>query len=239
MYKNIVGIDISKKSFHACENSKVNIYVNSSEGYLAFINHLAIGSHCIMESTSTYGYCLAKALIDSGHHVYIVNPVKIKYFVKMGLSKAKTDKIDAKQITKFGELSIDTLQEYQFGSDEIEGSKQIETTLIQLKKQQTALLNQLEALLHLPQQSKILIKTLKKMIKIFQEQIKLLSNESSNLVKKENLEMVKKVSSIKGIGESTAILLIAITKSFKNFDNAKQLSSFFGCCPRIIESVPV
>ena len=236
MYKNIIGIDISKKSFHACENSKVNIYENNSKGNLTFIKKLPSSSYCVMESTSTYGYNLAKDLIDNGHHVYIVNPVKIKYFIKMGLSKAKTDNIDAKQITKFAEMSIDTLTEYKFASDEIQECKQIITSLIQLKKQHTALLNQLEALIQQPQQNKLLIKSIQKIIKYLEYHIKLLEAEASKLIKKDNPQMVENICSIKGIGESTAILLISKTSGFESFENSKQLSSFFGCCPRIIES---
>ncbi|MBZ0242784.1 MAG: IS110 family transposase, partial [Bacteroidales bacterium] len=234
--KTVVGIDISKKYFDAFINNKVQRFQNNNEGISKFVKLLPGESHCLMESTSTYCYSLAKEILNSGNFAYIVNPLKISYFSKMGLSKAKTDRRDAAMIAKFGEMNLDELSPYHFASDDLEAAKQIQTVLEQLKKQRTALLNQLEAIECYPIRSKDAIKALKKLISILEQQIKELEKEAKKLVTTEHREMASNISSIKGIGEDTAVFLISITKGFFSFKNARQLSSFFGCSPRIVES---
>ena len=234
--KTVVGIDISKNYFDALINNKVERFQNNKEGIIKFVKLLPNGSHCVMESTSTYCYSLAKEILKSGNFAYVVNPLKISYFIKMGLSKTKTDRRDAVMITKFGEMNLDELSPYHFASEGLESAKVIQTALEQLKKQRTALLNQLEAMEHYPFQSKEAIKALKKVIRVLEQQIKELEAEAKKLVKTEHKDMVANISSIKGIGEDTAVFLISITKGFFSFENARQLSSFFGCSPRIVES---
>lgn len=236
MEKTIIGIDISKKDFCACINGKVVKYNNDTKGIQAFIKAIPESSHCVMESTSTYGYALAQSLNEANHQSYIVNPLKIKYFVRMNLSKAKTDAIDAVQITRYAKLAFDDLMPYKVVSKDLEECKQLETVIEQLTKQRIALVNQLEALNQYPIKNKKAIKTLEKLIEELAKQIKELEEEAARLVKKEYGQMYDNISSIPGIGNRTAVLLIALTHGFTKFENAKQVSSFFGCCPRVFES---
>jgi transposase len=189
-----------------------------------------------MESTGNYCYRLADSLIKAGRMVYIVNPLQVKHFARMGLSKAKTDKIDARQITSYGELAFDSLRPYQFAPRNLEESKQIFTVVAQFKKQRTALYNQLEAISQLPYINSEAVKSIKMTIKALDKQIWKLSKIARESVKSEHKDMMGRISGITGIGEDTAALLITITGAFTKFDSAKQLSSYFGCAPRTIES---
>ena len=234
--KNIIGIDISKKFFDAEIDGKVKRFSNNDKGISKFIKTICAGSHCVMESTSNYCYNLVYALIASNHSAYIVNPLKIKHFTRMGLSKAKTDKIDAQQITRFAEMTFDTLTPYRFASKNLEDSKQIFTVIGQFKKQRTALLNQQEALNAHPYKNVEAIKSIKMIVKSLSRQIEKLTQKAKELVKSEYKDMVENISRINGIGEDTTVFLITLTRAFSIFENAKQLSSYFGCSPRIIES---
>jgi hypothetical protein len=53
-----------------------------------------------MEATVAYSIPLAEFLIESGYRVSVVNPAKIHAFAKSELSRAKTDKADAKLIAR-------------------------------------------------------------------------------------------------------------------------------------------
>ena len=44
------------------------------------------------------------------------------------------------------------------------------------------------------------------------------------------------LKTIPGIGQKTAIILIAITNNFKKFDDIKKLSAYVGLAPRVYES---
>jgi transposase len=54
-----------------------------------------------MESTGAYSIPLAEYLADAGFPVSVVNPAKIKAFAQSELTRAKTDKADAKLIARY------------------------------------------------------------------------------------------------------------------------------------------
>jgi transposase len=54
-----------------------------------------------MEATGYYHLRLGYFLIEYGAEVSIVNPLKIKRFIQMHLSKIKTDKSDSKMIYEY------------------------------------------------------------------------------------------------------------------------------------------
>lgn len=232
----VIGIDISKKYFDADINSKVYRYDNDHKSFKKIIKHLPANSHCVMESTSTYGNKLAYALHEAGHIVYIVNPLQVSSFAKMKLSKVKTDKSDAKLITDFAKANLEDLKPYNFPDKNILSAKQIETVISQLKTQRTALSNQLEAL----QQNQFVSETTKNVLietmKYLDSQILKLEKQERDHIDKQHKEMRQKITSIKGIGDSTACMMISLTNAFKDFSDARQLSSYFGCCPRVRQS---
>jgi len=51
------------------------------------------------------------------------------------------------------------------------------------------------------------------------------------MVKEYDSELLHNITSIVGIGENTAALLILYSEGFNSFDNAKQLCSYFGLAP--------
>jgi transposase len=234
--QTIVGIDISKETFDVDFNGKGCHYDNNEKGIKNFIKSIPGKSSCVMESTSTYGDILAWSLHETGHDVYIVNPTRIKNYARMKLSKVKTDKKDARIIREFAEICISDLLPYNFPSENILIAKQIETALGQLIVQRTATKNQLEAVSKLKNASKKVIKSLEKIIEFQTKQIEELQEEEKKEIDKDHKQMREQITSIKGIGDSTACMLIALTNGFKNFQNAKQLSSYFGCCPRVCSS---
>ena len=234
--QTIIGIDISKKYFDADINGKVNRYDNDQKSFKKLLKHLPANSHCVMESTSTYGNKLAYALQEGGHTVYIVNPVRVSSYAKMKLSKVKTDKSDAKLITEFAKMNLADLKPYEFPTMDIQSAKQIATVLSQLKAQRTALVNQLEALSQYHFVAKDAEKCLEATIHYLDRQIAKLEKQEQDHIDQQNKEMRQQIASIPGIGDATACMIIAATNGLSNFTSAKQLSSYFGCCPRIRQS---
>jgi transposase len=57
-----------------------------------------------MEATGAYSFPLADFLVNQGYAVSLVNPAKIHSFAKSELSRAKTDKADAKLIARYAFL---------------------------------------------------------------------------------------------------------------------------------------
>ena len=73
-------------------------------------------------------------------------------------------------------------------------------------------------------------------IKRLNIQIGLLEKRIEELIAQEDATVVEHVSSIPGVGKKTAIALLTATKGMHGFENNRQLSSYFGLCPRIYDS---
>jgi len=58
-----------------------------------------------MESIGYYHYQLAYYFQEEGIKVSVENPLSVKYFIQMKLSKVKTDKSDAKAICEYGRIN--------------------------------------------------------------------------------------------------------------------------------------
>ncbi len=93
------GFDIIHLVFDVTD-SQGNYYQfkNSISGFKKFVKLLDINSHCVMEATGYYHYQLAYYLQEEGFKVSVENPLSVKRFIQMKLSKIKTDKSDSKLI---------------------------------------------------------------------------------------------------------------------------------------------
>jgi transposase len=110
MFQITIGVDIAKKKFDVAlliENKyKHKHFTNDNAGFGAFIAwlltfNLPILPLVCMEATGAYSLPLADFLVDNGYPVSVVNPAKIHAFAKSELSRAKTDKADAKLIARY------------------------------------------------------------------------------------------------------------------------------------------
>jgi transposase len=93
------GIDISHLVFDVTD-SLGNYYQfkNNLTGFRKFVKLLDLNSHCVMEATGYYHYQLAYYLQENGLKLSVENPLSVKRFIQMKLSKIKTDKSDSKLI---------------------------------------------------------------------------------------------------------------------------------------------
>jgi len=96
------GIDISHLVFDITD-SDGNYYhfKNNISGFKKFVKILGVDSHCVMEATGYYHYQLAYYLLESGMKVSVENPLAVKRFIQMKLSKIKTDKSDSRLICEY------------------------------------------------------------------------------------------------------------------------------------------
>lgn len=229
-----VGIDISKSYFDAdCPNGVLR-FRNALNGYRKLMKHLPAETYCVMESTGNYGYRLARALVQAKIPVAVVNPLSVKRFAQMKLRRTKTDQADARLLTEYAKIA--ELTPYVFASDAQEELHQLQGVYNQLIKQRTALVNQLEALKQLPHWSKDAIAAITKAIQQIDEALKDLAEKMRKLAMSECPEALTSLLGIPSIGPRTAIMFIDVTRGFTRFRSSKQLSAYFGVCPRITQS---
>ena len=105
-----------------------------------------------------------------------------------------------------------------------------------MQKEERALKNQLEAISHSIVQSVQVKEKIKSKLHQIKEDLIEIGQSAEKIMRQCEAESYANLESIPGIGKKTAIVLIALTQCFREFDNAKQVSSYFGLCPRIYES---
>jgi transposase len=230
-----LGIDISKDVFDVMDPKDRHFqYVNMQKGFRKFSKILDTHSVCVMEATGYYHLQLAYYLIDKGFKVAVVNPLSVKRFIQMKLSKIKTDKSDSRMIRLYGESN--EMRLWNGGSKNRKESLQILSLLDIYTKQTTALKNKIHGEKTLGTPSSVVIKSLIRSLKQHQKEQSILEERLTELVREENRELLTNLESIPGLGRKTAIMLIVITDGFQRFDSASALCSYCGLTPVIRKS---
>ena len=229
------GIDISKDVFDVCdEHLKNHQFKNDYSGYKKFEKILGENSFSLMEATGYYHYKLAYFLLEKGKAVSVENPLKIKRYIQMGLSKIKTDKSDAQQIYNYAVQMKPRLWEGQ--SKMQQENLQISRLLSTYTKQSTQIKNKIHGEEVLGHPSKIVVNSLKRQLKSLQKEIKKLEECLEINVKKEHQESLSLLKTIPGIGNKTAMMLLVFTDGFNRFASSSELCSYAGITPVIRES---
>lgn len=237
MNKNTIyfGIDISKDVFDVYDSkNNFNQFTNNKSGFKSFLKLLDTNSHCVMEATGYYHLLLAEFLYNSKIKVSIENPLSVKRFIQMKLSKIKTDKSDAKMICKYAEHV--ELKLWKPNSQTISECLQITRLLDIYTKHSTAIKNKIHGEKTLGNPSNIVVKSLRKNLKNIQKQISELEEYLIFLIKTDYQQMLTLLETIPGIGRKTAAMLIVLTNGFQKFETANQLCSFCGITPIIKQS---
>jgi transposase len=235
MKQAVLGIDISKKDFHVVlmredKTTKPKMFNNQPEGFDALHSWLSKQGvrtvHACLEATSTYGEALAEFLFEAGHTVSVVNPVRIKKFAQSELMRTKTDKVDAAIIARFCKAI----------------QPQAWKPLAPEVKELQALLRRLESLMTIREQERnrletatstvaeITIAHLQSLEQLI-EQVKQLINDHFD--KHPQLKQQRQLlTSIPGIGEQTAAVILAELGCVENYKSARQLAADAGLTPQ-------
>lgn len=234
-YNEIFGVDISKDVFDVVNsNEAYDQFSNDLIGFKAFAKKLTKETLVVMEATGYYHYCLAQYLYQQGYLVSVVNPLSVKRFIQMKLSKIKTDKSDAKAICEYGQFNEVPLYTAKDKS-QAECLQLIRLIDIYLK-QSTAIKNKIHGEKTLGIPSKAVYRSLNRSLKSIKKEIGLLEDRLNALVKDHQQQQLTLLKSIPGMGVKTALMLIVMTDGFNRFENSKQLCSYAGITPTIRHS---
>lgn len=234
----VTGIDCSKDYFDIAvlKEGKVAFkgrFANNNEGFMDMLSHIQ-GSHVAMEATGPYYFQLAKFVYDSGIRISVVNPLVIRRFAQMRMSRAKTDKKDAMVIAEFVEMTSPKL--WTPPTKAIQSIRNLETYLEGLKQRRHMLFNQLHAFESSGTVGKLLYDEIKEEVGSYDKRIREKERQIEELIKLHYAEMASNIRSVPGIGPRSVSMLIITTGGFRMFENYKQVISYFGLAPRIYES---
>jgi transposase len=230
----VVGLDVSKASLAVCyqQGSHVrHLEVRNDKAGFAQLLH-ACGTHSlfVMEATGTYYLALAYYLHEQGSQVAVLNPLVIKRFIQMHLSKTKSDRKDAQWLLRYGQQQAVT----RWHPDEtvLVECRQLEQVAEQLLKQKTMVANSLEALQQQPVINALAQQRLQQTWQLLDDQLQAVEGKLLTLLEQRfGLEMTL-LCSIPGIGRKTAGMLLLFAGGFMRLDNYRQLIAKAGLSPR-------
>jgi transposase len=209
-------------------------FKNSVSGFKKFIKLLDLNSHCVMEATGYYHYQLAYHLLESGIKVSVENPLAVKRFIQMKLSKIKTDKSDSKLICEYAKQV--ELKLWKGNSKHQTECLELTRLLAVYTKQSTMLKNKIHGEAVLGNPSKAVVSSLKRSLKQVQKEIKTLEDKLLILVKEVHQDLLTRVKTIPGIGAKTSLMLVVLTDGFERFTSGSELCSYAGLTPVIRKS---
>lgn len=235
----IIGIDISKEKFDVCFSSKKGnctscSYAYDKNGIKSFLKNVPQNSICIMEATGIYHLKLAYALHELGIFVSVVNPLSVKNFSRAVMCRTKTDKSDAKQLVEYAKKM--DLVKWEPTADNYIRIQQMYRSIELLQINITQANNQIEAVLNSPIYDKTLLVMLQKHVRHLRKCIERLEEQIEKSICEDDTYAIKRICSIPGVGKKTAIAILTSTKGLHHFYNYRQVSSYFGLCPRIYDS---
>lgn len=229
----IVGIDVSKETFDVnweVADQEHHLHLDYTEvGMEALLTQTPEGSHYVLEATGVYHTRLALKLYEAGRQVSVVNPLVIKRYGQMKLSRAKSDKADARLIRRYGEDQALSL--WTPSAAEIVELQQAHSWLDDLIRERTRLSNRQEALSHQATASMFVRRQMTAQQRHLAKQIKQCEQHLEVLVKKFFPELYARLLTIPALGPKTAIELIVITDGFRRFADVKALAAYIGVSP--------
>ncbi len=230
-----IGIDIAKDTFELYIPSQTTQSLsNDVLGWQSLLALLPTDAHCVLEYTGVYSLGLATFLHDNQVALSVLNPLTAKHFAAMQLTRAKTDKADARLLSEYGRLNNPPLWKPQ--AEHIQQIRQLYALLSQYQKQHHSLHNFAQQQTKQVVKTKLVDQSLDLMISQLKDQIIQIETELKALIEKHHGDLFERLQSIPGIGPATSMLLISMTQAFEHFDSAKQLIAYVGLAPKIVQS---
>lgn len=244
IFKQSVGLDISKDTFVACFSQRQtgkSFHILSSKTFkctrAAFeqfhhwvqrLRHASAPLQLLMEATGVYYEELAYFLHAKGYHLTVLLPNKTAAFAKSLSYKSKTDAIDAKMLAQ---MSVERdLPLWNPLSDSMLYIKHLCRERAEIVDTQIVFKNRLHAKKHAYKPLKDSLQRAKKAQGLLKKQILDIELTLHQAIEQDDLlrQRVENVCSIPGVGFITAACILAETNAFALFKNKAQLVNYAG-----------
>jgi transposase len=228
-HDNWVGIDVAKESLAACvlPAGRRLTESNDRDGVGRLLEALPPVGQCliVVEATGGYQRLVVAELIAAGHRTAVVNPRQVRDFARgLGLL-AKTDRIDAEVIARFGQQASPRVA--QPASPESERLQELvarRRQLVELRAAETCRLDTAS--------TKSVIKSVRTVIEQLGKLIRKLEKELADLVESDDQLQYRSrtLQSAPGIGLVTATTLVADLPELGRL-KGNQISALVGVAP--------
>lgn len=231
---SVVGIDVSKATLAVCYQTHGQVQhlevTNTKAGFTQLVQAGGVDSLYVLEATGTYYLALAYYLHEQGAKVAVLNPLVVKRFIQMHLSKGKSDRKDAQWLMRFGQQQPTTC--WQPDEAVLVECRQLEQVSEQLLKQKNMVANSMEALQQQPIISPVARQHLQQTRRLLEEQLQAIETEMLRLLEQRYSQEMRLLGSIPGIGRKTAGMLLLFAGGFTQCTSYRQLIAKAGLSPR-------
>jgi len=242
--KQVLGVDVAQKelvvtlgrllSDLSIELYAFKVFSNSEKGFISLLTWTKkltdpnIGVRFVMEATGVYHQKFAYFLDDHGCALSIVLPNKISNYIRTLEVKTITDKSCSEAITRLGLER--KLSNWQRPKKTYKSLQQLTRERDQVVLERSMVKNQLHAESQEAEPHERSLERLKERIKFLSSQEREIKEDIEQVVNRD-AELKKEVdiiSSIPGVGELTAAIILGETNGFELIRNKKQLTSYAG-----------
>ncbi len=242
--KQVAGIDVAQKELvvtlgrisddFSIELFAHKVFKNSDSGFISLVewtNKLTdtgIGVRYVMEATGVYHQKFAYFLFENNCEVSIVLPNKISNYIRTLELKTITDKSCSQAIAQFGlERKLDPWSKPKTVYKELQ---QLTRERDQIVQERSIIKNQIHAENTEAEPNQKSMERMQARIRFLNSQEKEIK-EDINCIVKENPDLkqiIDRIITIPGVGELTAVIVLAETNGFELIRNKSQLSSYAG-----------
>ncbi|OGU61142.1 MAG: IS110 family transposase [Ignavibacteria bacterium GWF2_33_9] len=244
LVKQVLGVDVAQKELVATlgrmnDDFSIELYAycvfkNNETGIAALLKWVKkltdqnVRVHYVMEATGVYHQKFAYYLDELGFDVSIVLPNKISNYMRTLENKTTTDKSCSEAITRFGlERKLDN---WVRPAKVYKQLQQLTREREQIVTERVVVKNQLHAEEAEAEPNESSVRRLNERIKFLNRQEMEIKREIHLIVSrnKELKKEIENICTIPGVGELTAVIILAETNGFELIRNKRQLVSYAG-----------
>ena len=224
-----VGVDISKETLDVSAGGNHRTFKNSPAGFRDLLKWVrksqAETFQIICEATGGYERSLVQALHVENVPVSVVQPARVRSLARSLGAFAKTDKIDAALLVRFGEIT--TPKAFTAPDRATKALTELVDFRQQILDQISVLKNQQEHLTPGP-----LARSSNRILRAYQAEIKLLEKTIDELMKANQglWENFQRLVQVKGVGRYTALGVLAYFPEIGKLSR-KQAAALAGLAP--------
>lgn len=219
-----VGVDIAKDKIDVYSKGSYAQVSNDAKSIKAHFKSYPKDSHVVMEATGKYHRVAHEVFEEIGLEVMVINPFQSRNFAKAMNLLCKTDKVDAKLLSIFGErMEFKPTKRAEPLEREIQELSRHLDDLKKLKRDLELRLKESDGFIS--RSLKAAIKTLDKQIAETEKRLKETFNQDEQLQ-----ERLRVLVSIPGIGETTGIYLLSFLRELGTL-NKREIAALSGLAP--------
>jgi len=238
-----IGIDISAKSFDLVvrkqnKPSKPKCFEQSVDGHQRCLKMLKKlkPTLIVMEATGVYYLDLAIMLYKANLPIAVINPASFKRFAELMLTQSKTDSIDAALLAEFAQRMEPRL--WVAPTSQCIDLKDLGRQKQRLTSDKVRAKNRLHAFQFKRATHTVLVQDMLESIEHYEKRIALLTDAALEIIHQDDTlsRQFQSLVSAKGIGQTSAIAILAEFSILSKDMKAKQVSRYAGFDVKLSQS---